>query len=93
MRTKKTIWTIEGERSGYSNPASANQRRIVHRKYTTIDRFAEACKGQQILYSDGTTLRLIVTPVIKKELPENPTYVSLIDKCVAQNVWEVDKLK
>lgn len=86
------MFKIEGEWSGYSNPASSGQNRIVHLEYTTDKALAEACRGRWITYTDGTTLRLIVTEVSRRGDDQRISYSSLIRQCVDEGVWEVAKL-
>lgn len=92
---KNRLWMIEGEWSGYENPASANQKRVVHRHYVVDGAFAEKCRGQSVYYTDGTALRIIVTEVTHSgvELPHKESYTKLINQCVRENCWKVAELK
>ena len=77
-------WMIEGLWSGPVSPAG-EWNRMQHREYTRSKRRAEACeKLGRIRFSDGTCLRLLVTPHTGgKRLPTRNGYGELIDRCVA----------
>ena len=83
----KERYVIEGEWSGYKS----SQRRICHRKVTTIPDYYRGLTS--IRFTDDTTLDLRILKCNPREkVSEIDGYTSLIDKCIVKGVNSVEAL-
>jgi len=84
------MFMVTGEWLGYTS----SQDHIVHREYVTKKTAGDIRTiGDCIIFTDGTRLRLTITEVRRRKLPNLNGYGDLIRRCIAEGTNEVAKLK
>ena len=89
-KTKVTRYYLEGTWSGYTSA----QRKVCHRTVISANQAEKYSKITSILFTDGTSLDLVLCPLKKGERATDikNSYTTLINDCIYYGVDSVEEL-